>query len=85
MMENGLDKVFITGGEPLLDHRFPTIITKFQKCSSIIVHPGLGVSENVLRKCLKPMGENKNIELRISAESTEQNFEFNRFGSYWVN
>jgi molybdenum cofactor biosynthesis enzyme MoaA len=83
MIKNGLDKVFITGGEPLLDHRFPTIITKFQKCSSIIVHSGLGVSENVLRRCLKAMGENKNIELRISAESTEQNFEFNRFGSYW--
>lgn len=83
MIENGLSIVNISGGEPLLDHRFPRIISKFSKCPSVIVQSGLGVSENVLRRCLKAMCENKNIELNISAESTEQNFEFNRFGSDW--
>ena len=83
MIENGLDKVNISGGEPLLDHRFPRIISKFSKCSSVIVSSGLGISENVLRRCLKAMSENKNIQLKISVESTEQNFEFNRYGSDW--
>ena len=83
MIENGLDKVNISGGEPLLDHRFPRIILKFSKCSSVTVSSGLGVTENVLRRCLEAMSKNKNVELRISAESTEQNFEFNRYGSNW--
>jgi molybdenum cofactor biosynthesis enzyme MoaA len=83
MIQNGLTNVAITGGEPLLDYRFPAIISKFSKCSSVIVHSGLGVSENLLKKCLESMSENKNIQLKISAESTEQNFEFNRYGSNW--
>jgi hypothetical protein len=83
MIENGLNEVNISGGEPLLDHRFPIIISKFLKCSKVNVFSGLGVSENVLRKCLTAMSSNKNVELHISAESTGQNFEFNRFGSDW--
>ena len=83
MIEKGLNKVNISGGEPLLDHRFTKVISKFSKCSSVIVSTGLGVSENVLRRCLEAMRENKNAHFKISAESTGQNFEFNRYGSDW--
>lgn len=84
MMADGLNSVTLTGGEPLLDYRFPDIIQKFKNIKSVSVHSGLGVSESVLRRGLTAMSNTQNkITLNISAESIGKNFEFNRQGSVW--
>ena len=84
MMADGLNSVTMTGGEPLLDHRFSDMIQKFKNTKSVVVHSGLGVSENVLRRGLDAMSDTQNkVTLNISAESIGKNFEFNRQGSNW--
>ena len=84
MMADGLNSVSMTGGEPLLDHRFSNIIRKFKNTKSVQVSSGLGVSETVLRRGLDAMSDTQSkVTLNISAESVGKNFEFNRQGSNW--
>jgi len=84
MMAEGLDRVTMTGGEPLLDYRFSDMMKKFRKTKYVAVHSGLGVSEAVLRRGLDAMSNrHEKTVLIVSAESTGKNFEFNRQGSSW--
>jgi len=84
MMAEGLDRVTMTGGEPLLDYRFSDMMKKFRKTKYVTVHSGLGVSEAVLRRGLDAMSNrHEKTLLNVSAESTGKNFEFNRHGSSW--
>jgi MoaA/NifB/PqqE/SkfB family radical SAM enzyme len=84
MMADSLESVTMTGGEPLLDHRFSDIIKKFKNTKSVAISSGLGVSESVLRRGLEAMSDTQNkATLSISAESIGKNFEFNRQGSNW--
>lgn len=82
-MKDSLTRITISGGEPFLDHRFSEIIKKFSSITEINVFTGLGISEKILRKGLETIALNKNVILNISAESTDDNFEFNRYGNNW--
>lgn len=82
-MKQDLTSVTVTGGEPFLHHSFPKVIHTLKDVKYLTVYTGLGVSEAVLRRGLEVLAKNKNVEICVSAESVEDNFEFNRYGSNW--
>lgn len=82
LWKDTLKEVLITGGEPFLNLKLPELISKFSDTTEIKVWSGLGVSESVLRRNLDRMAD-KNITLVISAESTKEYFNFNRYGNNW--
>jgi len=83
-MAEGLDSVTIGGGEPFQSYQFSSVVKKLGDVKWLTIHTGLGVSKNVLLRCLDSLSTNKTkVTLQVSAESTGANFEFNRFGSKW--
>ena len=84
IMADKLESVTIGGGEPFQSHQFVDTVEKFRNVKYLTIHTGLGVSESVLKRCLDVLCKNKhNVTLQVSAESTGENFEFNRYGSDW--
>jgi len=77
-----LKEVLITGGEPFLNLKLPELISKFSNNTEIKIWSGLGISESVLRRNLDSMAD-KNIILVLSAESTGDYYNFNRYGNTW--
>jgi organic radical activating enzyme len=73
----------ITGGEPFLNNQLPTVLEKFKTIPQINLYSGLGVNTDRLRRILTTVAQYKNITLIISAESTDKNYEFNRYGMTW--
>lgn len=78
-----LEKVIISGGEPFLNHRFIEILKNLKNVPKIVIYTGLGINKIKLKKILETICDYKNITLNISAESTHENYEFNRFGNTW--
>lgn len=85
MMSPNLKKVLITGGEPFLNHRLINILEKLKNIPQIIIYTGLGINKIKLKNILEKICNYKNITLNLSAESTQENYEFNRFGNTWQN
>jgi organic radical activating enzyme len=82
---DGLEKVIISGGEPFLDGNLVKIINELEKVPNITVFTGLGYSKSRLKNIIEKIGKKDNLFLKISAESTKINYEFNRFGNKWKN
>ena len=85
LMSPHLKRVFITGGEPFLNYRLIDILEKLKNIPQITIITGLGINKIRLKNILEKISNYKNIRLRISAESTQENYEFNRFGNTWLN
>lgn len=77
------DRVFITGGEPLLNLHLITLLEKLQHVPSIKIFTGLGISTTRLQALLCQLIKFKNVRICISADSTKSNYEFNRNGMKW--
>lgn len=77
-----LKTIEILGGEPLLNNQLDKIISQGEN-KRVDIMSGLGVSKSRLLALLKRY-EGKNINFKISAETTGQNFEFMRYGSKWT-
>lgn len=81
-LAKGLQSISVLGGEPLLHNKLLNIIESVGRDKKINVDTGLGVDskrlKNFLKKCI-----GKNINFRISGESTKENFEFIRYGLKW--
>jgi hypothetical protein len=75
----------ITGGEPFLNNMLPEMLEKFKTIPRVDLFTGLGVNTERFKKILSVVSQYKNINLCISAESTEKNYEFNRYGMTWQN
>jgi organic radical activating enzyme len=73
----------ITGGEPFLNNLLPELLKKFKTVPRIDLFTGLGVNSNRFKRILSIIKQYKNINLCISAESTDKNYEFNRYGMTW--
>jgi organic radical activating enzyme len=85
----GLKKLFVTGGEPLLDNHLIDILVDIPFSSEIDFNlfSGLGMSMNRFKKLLDKISvlsnKYKNFRLKISAESSDKFYEFNRYGNTW--
>lgn len=75
----GIEKIMITGGEPLLYNSLIEILQSF-KGIKVSVYTGLGVSKSRLSNMISKM-KDLDIDLVISAENTGRFHEFNRYGS----
>lgn len=73
----------ITGGEPFLNNLLPELLEKFKTIPRINLFTGLGVNSDRFKRILSTVKQYKNITLCISAESTDKNYEFNRYGMSW--
>jgi len=85
LMSPHLKQVLITGGEPFLNYNLINILKKLKNIPQIIIFTGLGINKIKLKNILEKICNYKNITLSISAESTQENYEFNRFGNTWQN
>jgi organic radical activating enzyme len=77
------DKVLITGGEPFLYNNLNDVINGFSDTSKIIIFTGLGISTERFRKELAKISDTSKIEIAVSAENINKNYEFIRFGNTW--
>jgi organic radical activating enzyme len=85
----GLKQLFVTGGEPLLDNHLVDILIDipFNTDIDFNLFSGLGMSmtrfTRLLDKISTLSNKYKNFRLKISAESSEKFYEFNRYGNTW--
>tara|TARA_R110000868_G_scaffold3399_2_gene21975 strand:+ start:54 stop:1250 length:1197 start_codon:yes stop_codon:yes gene_type:complete len=75
----------ISGGEPFLNDRLFKILETAKNIPEIQLLSGLGIKQERFIRCVEQIKDYRNIKLRISAESTEANYEFNRNGNTWKN
>ena len=80
-----LKKLIVTGGEPFLNN---FLIENLQhlalsKQCTVEIITGLGVSMSRFVKTLDKLKHISNLVIIISGETTEQLFEFNRYGAKW--
>ena len=80
-LSKNIQTLSILGGEPLLNNNLISFLDRVPD-KKVRITSGLGVSVSRLEKILKQV-KDKNVEFIISAESTERNFEFIRYGSSW--
>jgi organic radical activating enzyme len=73
--------ISISGGEPFLHNDLLSYIEIVKDVPDIKIITGLGYSKDRLRRVLDGILKYKQISLNISAESLEQNYEFNRYGN----
>lgn len=73
--------ISISGGEPFLHNDLLSYIEIFKDVPDIKIITGLGFSKDRLRRVLDGILKYKQINLNISAESLDQNYEFNRYGN----
>jgi organic radical activating enzyme len=80
-----LKKLIVTGGEPLLNNFLIDNLQnlKLSKQCTVKIITGLGVSRSRFIKILNKLKHTPNLEIEISGETTEQLFEFNRYGAKW--
>ena len=82
-IQEHIEILTITGGEPFLNNVLPDMLEKFKTIPRIDLFTGLGVNTERFKRILSVVSQYKNINLCISAESTEKNYEFNRYGMTW--
>jgi len=76
-----LKLISISGGEPFLHNDLLSYIEIFKDVKDIKITTGLGYSKDRLRRVLDKVLKYNQISLNISAESLNQNYEFNRYGN----
>jgi organic radical activating enzyme len=80
-ISDNVDKLIITGGEPLLDNQLIDIVSKLSRIKDITIFTGLGVSSSRLKRICSDLANFKNITFTISAENTGKFHEFTRYGT----
>jgi organic radical activating enzyme len=81
-----LQRLVVTGGEPLLDNHLIETISKLDlsTTATVQIYTGLGVSHSRFIKLVEKLKNIPNLILFVSIESTGKNLEFNRYGNRWV-
>jgi organic radical activating enzyme len=84
LMSATLKSVVITGGEPMLNNSLIDIIEGIKQVPDIKIFTGLGVDIKRFTNILAKLKEYPNVRIAISAESTDEIYEFNRYGVKWA-
>ena len=82
---SGVEKIMITGGEPLLYNYFPDFINQLPTDVTIVFYTGLGVNTKRFKNQLSRIENKANIEVKVSAENCNKLYEFNRYGNSYSN
>jgi organic radical activating enzyme len=77
-----IKKISILGGEPLLNNQLIEALDSI-KNKEIQITSGLGVDNGRFMKIVDQIKSKKNISFCLSAESTNDVFEFVRYGARW--
>lgn len=80
-----IEKLIITGGEPLLDNQLIKIVERLQNIPEIVIFTGLGINLKRLEKICADLKKYTNISFTVSAENTGTYHEFNRYGTTYSN
>jgi organic radical activating enzyme len=78
-----LSTVTISGGEPFLYLYLDDLIEKFPETVSVSIFTGLGIDEKRFAKELDKLIKYPNVNLVISAENINKNYEVVRAGNTW--
>lgn len=81
-----LKLIQITGGEPLLNNEFYHLFKHITDAVQIEIYTGLGITSKILENILneiKNSKNTKNVKFVISAETTNNFYNFVRHGSTW--
>lgn len=80
-----LKELVVTGGEPLLDNYLIETLSNFNipKTTEVSIYTGLGISSTRFEKMLERLKSIPKLKLIISAETTHEFLEFNRYGIKW--
>lgn len=80
----GLKELVITGGEPLLDNQLFDVLDAVSNSSAVInIYTGLGVDIKRFQRMLNKIKSMPTAMISVSAECTNEFYEFNRYGSKW--
>lgn len=82
--KNNNTECMITGGEPFLYNELEILIKKLNNAKKIIVFSGLGVNPTRFKKELDKIKHFPNLQITISAETINDNYEFVRQGNTWT-
>ena len=77
------DTTIITGGEPFLSKYWLDLVQSNSHTPVIKIFTGLGVDYKRFERIVDALVDCKNVVLSVSADSTESNYEFNRYGMKW--
>ena len=82
---NSINKIIISGGEPLIHKNFFAFVEKFSKKTNIEVVTGLGTPNTIFQKFLE-LASRLDINVAVSAESVGTDHEFIRYdkGMPWA-
>lgn len=80
-----LKELVVTGGEPLLDNYLIETLSNFNipETTEVSIYTGLGISSTRFEKMLERLKSIPKLKLIISAETTHEFLEFNRYGIKW--
>jgi len=82
LLSSDITQVIITGGEPFLYFGLAELVKSIPSQIKVIIQSGLGVDSRRLRQELSKLPAAQ-IEIGISAETTDQLYEFVRYGNTW--
>jgi organic radical activating enzyme len=82
LLSSTITQVVITGGEPFLYLGLVELVKSIPSHVKVIIQSGLGVDSRRLRQELEKL-PTAQIEVGISAETTDQLYEFVRHGNTW--
>jgi organic radical activating enzyme len=82
LLSSAITQVIITGGEPFLYLGLAELVKSIPSQIKVIIQSGLGVDSRRLRQELSKLPAAQ-IEIGISAETTDQLYEFVRYGNTW--
>ena len=82
LLASTIRQVIITGGEPFLYLGLADLVKSIPPHVKVIIQSGLGVNSRRLTQELEKLPTDQ-IEIGISAESTNQLYEFVRYGNTW--
>jgi organic radical activating enzyme len=81
----GLKEIVVTGGEPLLDNQLFDVLDAVSNSSAVInIYTGLGVEVKRFQRMLDKIKQIPTAMISVSAECTDQFYEFNRSGNRWI-
>lgn len=78
---SGLDHVYLAGGEPLLMKENLELLCKLKKTTKLRINTNLS---KVDTRVFEAICEFKNVHWTISLETTNEEFEYIRFGGKWL-
>lgn len=82
LLASTIRQVIITGGEPFLYLGLAELVKSIPSHIKVIIQSGLGVDSRRLAQELNKLPAQQ-IEIGISAETTDQLYEFVRYGNTW--